>query len=240
MLKGKDRIIVALDVPNAQVGKKLVDMLDGEVGMFKIGLQLFCSEGPGFVRELVERGHKIFLNLKLHDIPNTVARAVEALSGIGVFMCNVHALGGRVMMEQAAKALQATVGEGSKPLLIGVTILTSMDGEDLAEVGISKVCDEEVVNLARLAKSAGLDGVVASPKEVGLIRAECGDNFVIVTPGVRCSWDSVNDQKRVMTPGEAVLAGATYVVVGRPITASDNPVTAARRIADEIDKVLSS
>lgn len=239
MLSGKDRIIVALDVPNALAARDLVDMLSGRVGMFKVGLELFCSEGPGFVRELVANGHKVFLDLKLHDIPNTVAGAIKSLSQIGVFMCNVHALGGHTMMEQAAKALRESVEKGSMPLLIGVTVLTSMDDKDLMGVGISKTSGDEVICLAQLAKSAGLDGVVASPREIELIRAACGDEFVIVTPGVRPAWTSTDDQKRVLTPKEAVAKGATYVVVGRPITKSSDPVTAAQRIASEIDEALA-
>jgi orotidine-5'-phosphate decarboxylase len=239
VLSGKDRIIVPLDVPNALAARALVDMLSGEVGMFKVGLELFCSEGPKFVKELVENDHKVFLDLKLHDIPNTVTGAIKSLLQIGVFMCNVHALGGHTMMEQAAKVLRESVEKGSMPLLIGVTILTSMDEEDLMEVGISKTSGEEVICLAKLAKSAGLDGVVASPREVELIKSACGDEFVIVTPGVRPSWASVDDQKRVLTPKEAIAKGATYVVVGRPITKSNDPVAAARRIASEIDELLA-
>lgn len=239
MLSGKERIIVALDVPNAHAAKDLVSLLREEVGMFKVGLELFCSEGPGFVKGLVEDGHKIFLDLKLHDIPNTVAGAIRSLSQLGVFMCNVHALGGYTMMEQAAKTLQESAKEGARPLLIGVTILTSMDDEDLREVGISTTSDEEVVRLAKLAKGAGLDGVVASPKEVELIRTACGDDFAIVTPGVRPAWASTDDQKRVLTPKEAVSKGATYVVIGRPITKASDPVQAARRIAAEMDEALA-
>jgi orotidine-5'-phosphate decarboxylase len=235
-----DQLLVALDVDSGARALQLADQLRGVAGGFKIGKRLFTLEGPSIVRALVERGDRVFLDLKFHDIPNTVAQAVAAATSLGVWMVNVHASGGRKMMREAAAAARETAErEGRpKPLVIGVTVLTSMDAESLQEVGVTVPLMEQVVNLARLAKDAGLDGVVASPQETRLIRDACGADFAIVTPGIRGGGAAVSgkdDQARTMTAGEAIAAGATYIVVGRPIIAATDPRSAAEAIAAAAD-----
>jgi orotidine-5'-phosphate decarboxylase len=223
-----DRILVALDVPSADAALALADRLRGTVGGFKIGLQLFAAEGPSIVRRLVDRGDRIFLDLKFHDIPNTVAGAVAAAADLGVWMLNVHAAGGAAMLEAARKAIDKT---GRRPLLIAVTVLTSLDARALMTTGVGASPLDQALRLAQLSKSAGCDGVVASPLETSSIRTECGQDFVIVTPGIRAAADAKDDQQRTLSAADAVTAGATYVVVGRPITAAVDPRAAAEAIA---------
>jgi len=221
-----DRVLVALDVADPAQGVATADTLRGAVGGFKIGSQLFTSAGPGIVRALVDRGDRVFLDLKFHDIPNTVAGAVRAAVDLGVWMLNVHASGGPAMLEAARQA--AETGGASRPLIIGVTVLTSMDAVALEAVGVSRSPLEQVVALARLVQQAGLDGVVASPLETAAIRDACGHDFVIVTPGIRAAASAgSDDQKRTMTAADAIRAGSSYLVVGRPITAAADPRAAA-------------
>jgi orotidine-5'-phosphate decarboxylase len=227
-------ILVALDVESASKAIALADALRGAVGGFKIGKQLFTAAGPSMVRELTSRGDRVFLDLKFHDIPNTVAGAVQAAVGTGAWMVNVHASGGSAMMEAAAAAAR-TAAEAlglPRPLVIAVTVLTSMDNEGLAEIGVARPMLDQVVHLAALAKASGLDGVVASPQEVRAIRSACGSDFQIVTPGIRpADQQGKDDQARTLTPAQAIAAGSSYLVIGRPITAAPNPREAADAIA---------
>jgi orotidine-5'-phosphate decarboxylase len=223
-----DRILVALDVPSADAAVALADRLRGAVGGFKIGLQLFTAEGPSIVRRLVDRGDRVFLDLKFHDIPNTVAGAVTAAADLGVWMLNVHAAGGAAMLESARKAID---GKGRRPLLIAVTVLTSLDARALMTTGIGASPLDQALRLAQLSRSAGCDGVVASPLETSSIRRECGQDFLIVTPGIRGASDGKDDQQRTLSAADAVAAGASYVVIGRPITAAVDPRAAAEAIA---------
>jgi orotidine-5'-phosphate decarboxylase len=226
-------VLVALDVPSARQALALADSLRGEVGGYKVGLQLFSAEGPDIVRALTMRGDRVFLDLKFHDIPNTVAGAVASAGRLGAWMMNVHACGGRPMMAAAREAAdRAEDSGGVRPLVIAVTVLTSMDAETLRTVSVERTPLEQVVHLAKLTQDAGLDGVVASPLETAAIRRACGPDFLIVTPGIRggSAGEAKNDQSRTMSPAEAAAAGASYLVVGRPITAADDPRQAARAI----------
>src|SRR5688572_24382895 len=231
-------ILVALDVESAAKAVELADALRGSVGGFKIGKQLFTAAGPAMVRELTSRGDRVFLDLKFHDIPNTVAGAVQSAVATGAWMVNVHASGGTAMMTAAAEAARksaAALGR-PRPLVIGVTVLTSMTDAMLAEVGVARTVINHVLHLAQLAKAAGLDGVVASPQETRAIRDACGDAFQIVTPGIRLPNEGKNlqgkdDQARTLTPADAMSAGDTYLVIGRPLTEASNPRQAAERIA---------
>ena len=230
-----DRIIIALDVPTKEEGIALVGRL-ADARTFKIGLELFTAEGPALFRKLKVLRKDIFLDLKLHDIPNTVAGAVRSAYRHGVQMMTVHTSGGREMMAKAAEAAKAAAdaGKGPKPILLGVTVLTSLKGPDLEEVGMGPDVASQVLRLAGLAKSAGLDGVVCSPQEIEVLRKEYGRELVIVTPGIRPVWAAAQDQKRIMTPAEAVAKGADYLVIGRPITGAPSPNEAFLRIAEEI------
>ena len=228
----KDRILVALDVETRDSAVGLADSLRGSVGGFKIGSRLFTSEGPSMVRTLTDRGERVFLDLKYHDIPNTVATAVAAASQLGVWMVNVHASGGTAMMRAARDAAHESAARTGQraPLVIAVTVLTSMNQAALKEGGIVIDLMDQVLRLAELTKEAGLDGVVASPRETAGIRKRCGEDFVIVTPGIRAADAAKDDQERTMSPGEAVAAGANYLVVGRPIIAAPDPAAAAAAI----------
>jgi orotidine-5'-phosphate decarboxylase len=223
-------IIVPLDFPTLADAAAMAKRLAGEVAAVKIGKQLFTAEGPAAIRAMRDLGYRVFLDLKYHDIPNTVAAAVEAARAHGVWLLNVHASGGPRMMRAAATAAAGP----ARPLVIGVTVLTSFSEEEYrAATGTSRTIEAQVRALAKAAQAAGLDGVVASPQEIRAVREECGPRFLIVTPGVRPADAARDDQRRVMTPGEAVRAGGDYLVIGRPITAAPDPVAAARRIAEE-------
>jgi orotidine-5'-phosphate decarboxylase len=234
-----DRILVALDVPTAAAAIALADRVRGTVGGFKIGSQLFTAAGPELVQSLVHRGDRIFLDLKFHDIPNTVAGAVASAADLGVWMVNVHASGGPAMLAAARGAVENR--SGARPLLIAVTVLTSLDAHALTAVGVGASPLDQVLRLANLAKSAGLDGVVASPVETAALRESCGPDFVIVTPGIRDAGlgapRSKDDQQRTLSAAEALDAGSSYVVIGRPITGQSDPRSAAEAIARTIQSI---
>lgn len=235
------QLLVALDVESGARAVALATSLRDIAGGFKIGSRLFTLEGPSLVHRLVESGVNVFLDLKLHDIPNTVAQAVEAAVLTGAWMVDVHASGGVPMMQAAARAAAAAAPRAGRPrpLVIGVTVLTSMDEPTLRDVGVQRPLLDQVTTLARMAKTAGLDGVVASPQETASIRAACGPDFAIVTPGIRgaAAGADKNDQSRTMGPAEAIRAGATYIVVGRPIIGAPDPRGAAERIVQELTTV---
>jgi orotidine-5'-phosphate decarboxylase len=235
---GYGKCLAALDVESGARARQLAADLREVVGGVKIGSRLFTLEGPSLVRELSDAGVRVFLDLKFHDIPNTVAQAVESAVHTGAWMVNVHACGGVPMMQEAARAAARTAAALGRPapLVIAVTVLTSMDADTLASVGITRPLDEQVVTLARMAQDAGLDGVVASPLETAAIRQACGPAFAIVTPGIRgaSAGSDKNDQHRTMGPAEAVRAGASYIVVGRPIIGAPDPRAAAAAIAAEL------
>lgn len=233
----KDKIIVALDVPTGGEALSIVSELKESVGAFKVGLQLFTSAGPDLVRKLVNTGAPLFLDLKFHDIPNTVAKAAVGASRLGVWMINVHASGGSEMMRQASyEVREACEREGrERPLIIAVTVLTSSENDTLREIGVADQTHQQVLRLAELTAKCGLDGVVASPLEIELIRTRIASKeFVIVTPGIRPVSATNNDQKRVMTPAEAVQVGADHLVIGRPITAARDRLRAVEQILEEI------
>ena len=232
------RIIVALDFPATGPAFDLLSRIDPEQCRVKIGKEMFTRAGPAFVEKVTAQGFQVFLDLKYHDIPNTVAAACAAAADLGVWMLNVHASGGRKMMTAAAERLAALSGE--RPLLIAVTILTSLAQEDIAEIGYPGTPAQNVSRLAALAEQSGLDGVVCSPLEVDALRAERGAGFRLVTPGVRPAGASTDDQKRIMTPGDAIRAGASYLVVGRPITAAADPLASLQAINAEVSKALTA
>lgn len=238
-----NKIIVALDFPDAASALALVARLDPALCRLKVGKELFTVAGPDLVRTLVERGFDVFLDLKFHDIPNTVAAACRAAAGLGVWMMNVHASGGRRMMTAAREALadlpprEQSGGKPQRPLLIAVTVLTSMSGEDLTEVGVNASPADQVLRLARLTQACGLDGVVCSAQEAPILSGELGAGFRLVTPGIRPGGAESGDQRRVMTPAEALRAGATDLVIGRPITAAADPLDALKRIQAEIQNI---
>jgi orotidine-5'-phosphate decarboxylase len=233
-----DKLLVALDVESGERAMQLVDTLRGLAGGFKIGNRLFTSEGPALVRRIVAANARVFLDLKYHDIPNTVEQAVEAAVATGAWMINVHASGGSAMMQAAARAARESSAKLGRPapLMIGVTVLTSMDHAALRAVGVERPVLDQVIALARLTQQAGLQGVVASAQETAAIRQACGPDFQIVTPGIRGASAGAerNDQSRTMGPAEAIKAGASFIVVGRPIIAAQDPRTAAAAIVDEL------
>lgn len=233
----KDKLIVVLDVETARRALDIFHALKDVAGMFKVGSQLFTAAGPQVVREIVGAGGRVFLDLKFHDIPNTVAAAGAEAARLGVSIFNVHACGGSEMMRRTSEAVTETAErEGlERPVVIAVTVLTSADDSVLAEAGVSSGTTEQVRRLARLAEANGMDGVVASPHEVRLIRETVGRNFVVVTPGVRPTGAARDDQRRVMTPAEAVRAGADYLVIGRPILNAPDPARAAQEIIEEME-----
>ena len=228
MTKAADKIIVALDVAAEKEALNLVAQLRGDISFFKVGLQLYTAAGPEIVRKILADGAKVFLDLKLHDIPNTVARAVESAAEFGVQMLTIHLSGGTEMTLAAVAARK----EGMS--ILGVTVLTSLTNESLQEIGITERINQHVLRLTQLGVSAGIDGIVASPFEVQTLRAGFGDKIKIVTPGVRPSWAEAGDQKRFMTPRDALAAGADYLVIGRPITAHPKPHEAVAIILDEL------
>ncbi len=231
----KDRIFVALDTQDLGKAAGLAQALGGRVGGLKIGKEFFAAQGPDGVRA-VARGEPLFLDLKFHDIPNTVAGAIRAVVHLRPFMVNVHASGGRAMMQAAGEAAREAAEdlEVTRPLVLGVTVLTSLDEDDLDAVGQRGPASDQTVRLANLARDSGLDGVVCSPREIAAVRAACGPDFLLVVPGIRPTWAAADDQKRIMTPAEALGAGADYLVVGRPITGAADPVAAARRLVEEL------
>ncbi len=231
----KPELILALDFPTAGEALSLVEQLDGLLAYCKVGKELFVAEGPSVVHALRERGWGVFLDLKFHDIPNTVAKACAATVRLGVSLVTIHASGGSEMMRAAAQAVRnAGKPDSPRPRLLAVTVLTSLDDTALKEIGVDHTAAGQVLHLARLAKRNGMDGVVASVNEARFIRDELGPEFLIVTPGIRPKADAAQDQKRVSTPREAAQAGANYVVVGRPITASPDPRGAAQRVLEEL------
>jgi len=232
----KDRIIFALDVEHFREAQQWVNLLKDRVGIFKVGKQLFTHAGPKVVDMIRQKDQKVFLDLKFHDIPNTVAKAGEEATKLNVAMFNLHALGGFAMMKktvEGSRAVAKSLGV-PRPLILAVTILTSMDEETLKEVGVQGPLLEEVGRLAHLSMKAGVDGVVASPQEIGIIRQQCGENFLIVTPGIRPPSDKKDDQKRTLSPKEAISAGADYLVIGRPIKEAKDPIEAVQKIIEDI------
>jgi orotidine-5'-phosphate decarboxylase len=233
----KDRLVLALDVDNDREAIGLVSELKEFVGMFKVGHQLFTSFGPDIVRKIINMGSRVFLDLKYHDIPNTVAKASAEAVKLGVSIMNVHALGGLDMMKAASESVRETAEKRGlpRPLVLAVTVLTSMGEQSLRkELKITRSLQREVSHLARLAQRAGMQGVVASPQEIKMLRRSIRGGFIILTPGVRPTWAGKDDQKRTMTPGEAVAAGADYIVIGRPVLKAPDRRGAVEKILDEI------
>ena len=238
MSHAKDKLIVALDVDSSEAALALFEDLRDTVGMFKVGMQLFTAAGPDLVRRIVSRGGRVFLDLKYHDIPNTVALAAVEVTRLGVSIFNIHASGGREMMKWTADAVAETAARESltAPKVLGVTLLTSIDQETLGQLGIDDPPRPVVSRLAVLANESGLDGVVASAQEIEIIRAAVPrKDFLIVTPGIRSASDETHDQRRMMTAAEAIRAGADFIVVGRPILAAEDPIAAAQHIVTEIE-----
>ena len=229
-------VIVACDFPTAEETLRFLDRFDGRRPFVKIGMELFYAAGPEIVKELRRRQHRIFLDLKLHDIPNTVAGGLCSLMGLGADILNIHASGGYTMMKKSAEALRAAAEKQgiACPKLIAVTVLTSINAEEWAEMGHTGDIGEQVIRLAELAKKAGLDGVVASPQEAAAIRKACGEDFLIVTPGIRPAGSSLDDQSRISTPSAALRNGATHLVVGRPVRSAEDPRAAAEKIVKEM------
>lgn len=236
-MKAKDRLIVALDVDTFEKAEELIEKLAGDVDIFKVGIAPFTDFGQKILSKIEEHGKKVFLDLKFHDIPNTVKNAAGAAAKKGVFMMNFHCVGGKRMLEAAVSGcLEACAAAGrKKPILLGVTVLTSMSESDLNEVGIEGPVEKRVLSFAGIARAAGLDGVVASAKEAKLIKKEIGKDFIVVTPGVRPLWAEEGDQKRVLTPKQAIAEGADYIVVGRPIIEAPDPALAAKKIIEEME-----
>jgi len=232
----KDKIIFALDVEHFTEAQRWVNILKDQVGIFKVGKQLFTHAGPKVVDMIRKKNQRVFLDLKFHDIPNTVAKAGEEATKLEVTMFNLHALGGLEMMKKTVEASRnAAKSLGiPKPLVLAVTILTSMDDDVMKEVGIQGPILEEVGRLASLSMKAGVDGVVASPQEIGIIRERCGKNFLVVTPGIRLPSEKKDDQKRTLSPQEAISAGADYLVIGRPIKEAKDPIEAVQKIIEDI------
>lgn len=229
----KDRLAVALDVPDARSALELVERLEDSCRWLKIGMELYYSTGNALIEALRLRGYRIFLDLKLHDIPNTVAGAIRSVTSVGAELLTVHAFGGGAMLRAAAEAAQAP----DSPRLLAVTVLTSMDSGELGLVGVSSSPAAQALRLARLAKDSGIDGMVCSAEEVRSLRSEIGSEALLVVPGIRPAGTEVNDQRRIATPGDAIARGASMLVVGRPITRASNPAAAARAILDEIATV---
>jgi orotidine-5'-phosphate decarboxylase len=241
-MPAREQLIVALDVESADAGARLAESLRGRVGLFKVGSEVFTAEGPVLARHLISGGHKVFLDLKFHDIPNTVKSAAREAAILGASIFTVHAIGGRAMMQAAMEGAREGAARSGKPrpLVVAVTVLTSLSAPDLDELGIHGGPEESVIRLAKLAQAAGLDGVVASAKEIEAIRRACGPSFVVITPGIRMPAGASNDQARVATPGAAIQAGASFLVVGRPITRAADPAAAAEEFVTEMEKALNA
>jgi orotidine-5'-phosphate decarboxylase len=241
--KAADKLIFALDAANYQDALSWVDLLSGHVGMFKVGKELFTAVGPKIVEDIKQRGQKVFLDLKFHDIPNTVARAGEAAVKLNVDMFNVHASGGSKMIRETVDAVSVCAQKSGtvKPIVLAVTVLTSLNNGDLAEIGFQKSTNELVLHLAKLAQAAGATGVVASPQDIALLRENMHERFLIITPGIRSAAEPVlDDQKRTLSAFEALKAGADYIVVGRPIRAAKEPLEACKKIVQEIAEGLAA
>jgi len=236
-LEAREKIIIALDVPSRAEALSLVSKLK-DAPIFKVGLELFTAEGPRLLEEVARQGKKVFLDLKYHDIPNTAAGAVRSAARHGVHMLTLHASGGKEMLARAAEAAaQESAKSGkAKPFLLGVTVLTSLKDTELKDIGVPASVADQVLRLASLAREAGLDGVVCSPQEIEIIKKELGRDFLVVTPGIRPVWAAAQDQKRVMTPAEALAKGADYLVIGRPITGAASPHEAFLKIAEELEQ----
>jgi orotidine-5'-phosphate decarboxylase len=230
----RERLIVALDVSNAAAAQALVQRIGDAAGIYKVGLQLFTHEGPGLVRELVRSGRRVFLDLKLHDIPNTVSHAVKAAAELGVHMLTVHASGGAAMLHAATEAAGPQLG------VLAVTVLTSLNDEDMQETGVSGRVTDQALRMAALAQNTGCKGIVSSSREALLIRKSLGEGFAIVTPGIRPAGAESNDQQRIATPAQAITNGASHIVVGRPITHAPDPAEAARAIIFEMEQARIS
>jgi len=238
-----DKLIFALDANNYEEALSWVELLSGHVGMFKVGKELFTAVGPKIIESIKDRGQKVFLDLKFHDIPNTVARAAQAAVRLNVDMFNVHASGGSQMIKEAVAAAWTCADNiaGTRPIILAVTVLTSLNNADLAEIGFPRTTGEQVLHLARLAQNAGASGVVASAQDIALLRENLGDKFVIVTPGIRSAAETKkDDQKRTLSAYEAVKTGADYIVVGRPISKAPEPLEACRQIVQEIADGLAT
>ncbi|SFR09186.1 orotidine-5'-phosphate decarboxylase [Desulfoscipio geothermicus] len=239
----KEKLIVALDVDDRNRAMELVNKLAGHVGFFKVGMELFYAEGPGIIRDITENGAKVFLDLKLHDIPNTVGRAARVLARYGASIINVHAAGGGDMMRAARESVadEAQNKGLPTPMVVAVTVLTSINQAVFSrEMGMPGEIEDRVRAWALLARESGLDGVVCSPREIELVREACGPGFKIITPGIRPDGAKLGDQRRVMTPAEAVRAGASYIVIGRPITGAPDPAAAAKAILEQISGVADN
>jgi len=236
MLQPRDRLIVALDVSSAAQARQIVQTIGEAAKTYKIGKQLFTAEGPQVVRDLVSSGRKVFLDLKFHDIPNTVAGAVKSAAELGVSMITVHASGGGKMLKAAVEAANQS---SAPPMILGVTVLTSLSDSDLRELGINGDVRTQVLRLGSLAVASGCGGLVASAQEVGGLRRELGEGFAIVTPGIRPSGSAPGDQARVVTPADGIAVGATYLVVGRPILDASDPAQAAGKIVRDIEQALT-
>ena len=234
-MQAKERLIVALDVDTFDEASALIDALSPAVDIFKVGIAPFTGFGEKVLAKLAENNKKTFLDLKVHDIPNTVKNAARVAAEKNIFMMNFHCLGGEEMLRAAVDGAHQASKIGKTPILLGVTVLTSMGEEELAEVGLTGSVKEKVEGFARMAKRAGLDGVVASAKEARAIKDFLGEDFVVVTPGIRPDWAAKGDQKRILTPRQALEEGADYIVVGRPIIQAEDPVEAARRIIEEME-----
>src|SRR5690242_15786259 len=230
----RDRLIVALDVPNAAAAQALVQRVGDAAGIYKVGLQLFTAEGPGLVRDLVRSGRRVFLDLKLHDIPNTVSHAVKAAMDLGAHMLTVHASGGAAMLRAATEA------GGGRVNILAVTVLTSLNDEDMQEIGVSGRVSDQALRMAALAQSAGCQGIVSSPREALAVRRALGEGFAIVTPGIRPAGAETNDQQRIATPAQAISNGVSHIVVGRPITHASDPAKAAAAIISEMEQAKNS
>ncbi len=229
-MTARERLIVALDFPSPIQAQTAANQIGGAAGYFKVGKQLFTIAGPQLVRDLVASGRRVFLDLKFHDIPNTVAGAVKAASELGVSMLTVHAAGGSRMLKAAVEAAGP-----SGPMVLAVTVLTSLSDADMSEIGLSGPVRDQALRMAALARNCGCPGVVSSPQEASCIRRELGDGFAIVTPGIRPAGSAVGDQARIATPADAIRAGATHLVIGRPITAALDPAAAARAVVADIE-----